>query len=283
MYALSHDLVRWIATSPEVAQYPAGKEDIVTPRWLNMHPDRKAMHWVSEHCWIYDHPLADTVYSHGFLFPEEVLRVQAEEQRGLSADEVDARGGRRYAPSWSSVSNWRVRYQPPRPDMSSEERIEALIEGGGRWKDSWYRSNSDNDTAPLRRRDELVLSAADRALPNESVSFNAVSGLAEYPHAPTAPPSSSALLPEPVGPEYAGTAQQLHNQRTSNGRYGGTVVVHFNKKEEWFLQAALTLIGRDRLRDAGAGGAGRNWRMYDSPIAQRYSDHAMAIKSGRRT
>ena len=83
-------------------------------------------------------------YSHGFLFPSEVKRVQEGVMRDLrrlaqqtAGSEVSTIG---YTPigqhvptpeMWahSSVSKWHVRYSPPVSDLSLDYSVEALVEG----------------------------------------------------------------------------------------------------------------------------------------------------------
>lgn len=99
-----------------------------------MHPNASSINWVTERCWIYDHPKAGTTYSHGFLFPDEVERIRNEGRRGLPESERERRGGPIWSQSWSSVTTWRQDYVAPAEGMSMEEEGEALIEGGGRWR-----------------------------------------------------------------------------------------------------------------------------------------------------
>lgn len=103
-----------------------------------MHPNATSINWISERCWIYDHPKASTTYSHGFLFPDQVERIRQEGLRGLAEEERIRRGGE-WAQSWSSVSTWKRPYSAPAKHMSMEEEVEALIEGGGTWgpEDDW--------------------------------------------------------------------------------------------------------------------------------------------------
>jgi hypothetical protein len=60
-YALSFDLVQYVAASPALRTMVHGKEDKLVARWLRMHPQREEIVWVAERCWIYDHPKAGTV------------------------------------------------------------------------------------------------------------------------------------------------------------------------------------------------------------------------------
>jgi hypothetical protein len=60
-YALSYDLVKYIGSSPALRTFTRGKEDKLVSKWITMHPQREEIMWVTEKCWIYDHPKAGTV------------------------------------------------------------------------------------------------------------------------------------------------------------------------------------------------------------------------------
>lgn len=145
-YALSADLVKYVATAPALEAYTAGAEDKRVAKWMRMHPNASSINWITERCYVYDHPKAATTYSHGFLFPDEVERVRAEGRLGISPAEKTRRGGE-IADAWSSVSKWKKAYSRPKSDMTMEEEVEALIEGGGRWTalDGWTNKISSND------------------------------------------------------------------------------------------------------------------------------------------
>jgi hypothetical protein len=53
------------------------------------HGEEWGVTWYDELCWIYDHPKAVTVYSKGFLFPLEVNRITDEWNVGLRAGLLD--------------------------------------------------------------------------------------------------------------------------------------------------------------------------------------------------
>lgn len=60
-YALTSDLVSYIATSRLVKANTHGKEDQLVADWMRMHPQAEEIVWVTERCWVYDHPKAGTV------------------------------------------------------------------------------------------------------------------------------------------------------------------------------------------------------------------------------
>ncbi|KAK7058977.1 hypothetical protein VNI00_001601 [Paramarasmius palmivorus] len=139
LYALSWNLVDYVSNDPAVRHLTKGKEDKQTAKWMKIHHKAHLVRWVSERCWIYDHPRAGTVYSHGFLFPSEVSRVKRSMASAFSKPSEDQRvlepaPGTELGPtppSWaySSVSTFHVRYTPPVPNLNLEQSIEALVEG----------------------------------------------------------------------------------------------------------------------------------------------------------
>ena len=158
-YALSMDLVNYIATDSSVVTQTLGKEDKRVAKWMRMHPNASTINWVTERCYIYDHPKATTAYAHGFLFPDEVERIRQEGKAGISTAEKARRGGE-YADSYSTVSNFKKSYSKPKAEMTMEEEVEALIEGGGRWSavDDWTNKLS---TKNLLRWGSIVFDHVD--------------------------------------------------------------------------------------------------------------------------
>lgn len=293
-YALSHDLVQYLAQSKEVASIWHGKEDTKMAKYMTIHPRSSEIHWISEHCWIYDHPRVGTPYAHGFLFPDHVEEIRREKRQGLSADEIQRRGGAYNARSFSTTSKWKVPYKPPRPDLSMEETIEALVEGGGRWRDTWYRQSSDEDSQKYFSHDAVVFGANDPRLhsasgaepiPAKSVNMVGEYGLTLYVNssltAQAAGHPTYAPTANPYGETYEQFTQDLMNRRYQDYKVGSTVMVHYCKKNEWFYETALALLGRERTWRHGSGGAGSEWRMNGSPIVQSYSRNYARIVPGR--
>lgn len=148
-------------------------------------------------------------YSHGFLFPSEVQRVQegvmfdidyaARHSTGSESPLFPSPFGV-YAPSppsWahSTVSKFGQRYTPPLPNLSIAHSIEAFVEGSAM---------------------SMVQEAGS------------------------------------VTPEYAWKMREGRDRRYGYQRVGGTVVVHFIKKNMWFLETALALLEGDRVTEAEA-------------------------------
>ncbi|KAH8120158.1 hypothetical protein DFH11DRAFT_1500542 [Phellopilus nigrolimitatus] len=199
LYALSWSLVDWVARDPTVKSMTRGKEDKQVARWMRLHPRAPEVRWKSERCWIYDHPRAGTVYSHGFLFPSEVTRARKSILSYLSAA-TEFFGGLASAPfaaapigdgssptSWaySSVTAFGVRYNPPLSDLTTLQAVEALVEG--------------SDTSKLKEGGDVTA-------------------------------------------EDAWIRREGRKTRYEDKRVGGTIVVHFIKKNPWFLETALAFL-----------------------------------------
>lgn len=161
-YALSSDLVNYVATYMPLEPYTTGAEDKRVAKWMRMHPNASSINWVTERCYVYDHPKAGTTYSHGFLFPDEVERVRLEGKTGISASEKQRRGGE-LADAWSTVTKWKQKYFKPKAEMTMEEEVEALVEGGGRWSalDGWTNKISSHDVV---KWESVVFEAQDERI-----------------------------------------------------------------------------------------------------------------------
>jgi len=184
-----------------------GAEDKQTAKWMRLHPRAQEVRWASERCWIYDHPRAGTVYTHGFLFPSEVTRVRRTiaSYLGKTPQDILANDSPRVTPmtgsilptpaAWahSSVSTFGTRYSPPLPNLGTLHSVEALVEGSGM---SVLREGS------------------------------------------------------PMTSEYAWEHREGRRKQYENKRVGGTIVVHFIKKNMWFLETAMALLEGDEYSEA---------------------------------
>ncbi|KAG6890425.1 hypothetical protein C0995_008779 [Termitomyces sp. Mi166 len=193
LYALSWSLVDWAAKDPAVKGVTKGAEDKQTAKWMKLHPRSSEIRWVSERCWIYDHPRSGTVYSHGFLYPSEAVRIRRSMMNYMDKtffDVLTSSQGGNLPPTpaawaYSTVSTFGVRYVPPLPDLSIRHSVEALVEG--------------SDMSMIREG-------------------------------------------SPMSPDYAWTHREGRRTRYEGKRVGGTVVVHFIKKNIWYLETALALL-----------------------------------------
>lgn len=170
-------------------------------KWMRMHPQATEIAWVTEKCWMYDHPKAGTVYSHGFLFPSTVAQVRMEESTGLDQATIDARGGPAAYLSYSSVSRFNTPFRPMAHDLSAGESVESLIEGSQvSLLDPRLQPPSALNKNPMALRSEIRQVYADR--PSRKDRF-------------------------------------MHDDR----ELGGTVVIHYIKRAEWFVETWLALLG----------------------------------------
>ncbi len=163
-----------------------------------MHPRANEVRWRSERCWIYDHPRAGTVYSHGFLFPSEVARIRHETTHGLSPAEIHllptSTSTTDPSLTHSTVSKFGSRYVTPSSNLTTDQEVEALTEG-----------------SPLSRlRDETAGGSTGEATTGEVVA--------------------------------AWTRRETREQRMGGASLGGTVIVHFIKRNEWFLETAIAFL-----------------------------------------
>jgi hypothetical protein len=219
-YALSWDLVQYVATAKHLRSMTRGEEDQVTARWMKAHPRASEIVWWSERCWIYDHPKAGTVYSHGFLFPSEVARVRdfaaqqarrmAEGVDGEDDDERDPRADPRYSTvatyahryTYKTATHWPTRYRPPRENLTLAQSMDALVEG-----------------------------------------------------------STMSLLAPGQDAQAVWEAREKWADRYRGEKVGGSVVVHYVKRREWWLECVEVLLGGMgaglRIDGGGGGGHGR--------------------------
>ncbi|EGG12974.1 family 31 glycosyltransferase [Melampsora larici-populina 98AG31] len=313
-YALSSDLVDYVASSASVLNHLTGAEDKKVAKWMRIHPNATSINWVTEKCWIYDHPKAGTTYAHGFLFPDEVRRVREEGKRGLTEAELQLRGYD-WPQAYSTVTRWKERYLPPRSRMTMEEEVEDLVEGGGKFNRTDWRS-SDIDQKPLVRIDEVLFEANDQrlqlptilsTLPEDEMRTKGVTEHGAFSsgahsssallsssahHEPSIPlkfgrPPSELLTPLPAYedlPEsdfkqalgrvakdnqrvelnhkenkmiglpavrFDEDENRLREIRFEGRKNGGTVVVHYLKRNEWFLETQLVLLGKSYTWDSG--------------------------------
>jgi len=199
MYGLSWSVVSWVAQSEATKTLTRGAEDKLVAKWMMLHPRAGSIRWRSEHCWIYDHPKAGTVYSHGFLFPSEVSRIKrlltaSDPQKGTSPPTVLDTF------SHSTVSQFGTRYAPPAPNLTPMQSIEALIEGS-----SMSRVGQSNTEDPSLEPAVALQRAVNRAW----------------------------------------LEREGRKARYGGKKIGGTVLVHFIKKNEWWEETALALLGGD--------------------------------------
>ncbi|WVQ76649.1 hypothetical protein IAR50_006323 [Cryptococcus sp. DSM 104548] len=240
-YALTYDLVQYIAASTALKTLTRGKEDKLVAKWMNMHPQREEIVWMTDRCWIYDHPKAGTVYSHGFLYPSVVSEVRTENRTGLSPTVLAHRGGPDAADAYSTVSKFGVAYRPFSDDMSATEQVEALVEG-----------------SPLSR------------LRDESHTPSQHSSQQTY--------SKTESTRHKIDRLYKAKSSRLERFLGDQDERGGTVVVHYIKKADWFVETMVALLGTADEQDVWHRGVG----MGLSALERRKGRVAKAKSEGER-
>ncbi|KIO25806.1 hypothetical protein M407DRAFT_24861 [Tulasnella calospora MUT 4182] len=317
LYALSSALVSYIATTPRLLTMTRGAEDKQTSKWIKLHPQADQVRWRSEHCWIYDHPRAGTVYSHGFLFPSEAERVSKQVDRakeiiknttstkissssltsevasllsdpGLvalstSTSSATSTGkddtstiqvpGNTGAWTWdpdrwqpgppspaatplppsspflsrSTVSDFGNRYTFPMSNLSIPMQVEALIEGSpiSRLRTRFpLHDNATSSSALIGEEpkwDEALKAWDERETYEQRYALSTLRARGvRDPSAPIKPPS---VEEEEEEPENSDTPASMRLFGPRGIGLGGTVVVHFIKRNEWFLEAAMAMLG----------------------------------------
>ncbi|KAG2023521.1 hypothetical protein CC2G_001166 [Coprinopsis cinerea AmutBmut pab1-1] len=221
LYALSWSLVDWVAKDAAVKGMTKGAEDKQTAKWMRLHPRADRVRWTSERCWIYDHPRSGTVYGHGFLFPSEVTRIK-KEITSYVKDLMRDRGHREFAANGARFGTGNEhRYYRPRGSWRSTTAPESLTR-------STVSTFGVRYTPPLRELSE-----------RESIE-----ALVEG--------SEMSLLERggPITPEQAWLHREGRRTQYENQRVGGTVAVHFIKKNAWYLEAAIALLEGEEESEA---------------------------------
>jgi hypothetical protein len=134
-----------------------------------------------------------------------VENVRKENITALPQSELALRGGPSQAAAYSSVSRFKTAYRPPHSSMSAGAEIEALVEGSELSQAARKLGMQPQDSKASKDRPQLSL--------KEIEDF--------YNKRPT----------------------RLQRFKGDIGERGGTAVVHFIKRHDWFLETALALLG----------------------------------------
>ncbi|KAH9486956.1 Beta-1,3-galactosyltransferase pvg3 [Psilocybe cubensis] len=243
LYALSWSLVDWVSKDPIVKTLIWGAEDKQTAKWMRMHPRASQVRWTSERCWIYDHPRSGTVYSHGYLFPSEVTRVKHAMLAAQEEKETLAQA-------------------PVQGNGGSTPTATVASVGLGGTPAAWGLSSVSTFGARYTP-----------PLPDLSTTHS-VEALVEG--------SAMSLLREgsPMTPEYAWTHREGRKTRYEGNRVGGTVVVHFIKKNMWYLETAIAMLEGAEESESERYEAGKTTTLTEE--TRSYSHASSIQRSGKR-
>lgn len=203
-YALSFDLIKWISQSSVVKKHKHGTEDKTTAKWLNHHPQHQDINWVNENCWIYNHPKSHTVYSHGFLFPSYVTQIRQEEMLGLVDDNEKKRRGQGH--------------------REQSDAYSTVF----KWNHS-YKEPRNN--MPIVDKVAALIEGSDDSLSEEERKQGVVGTHRQS--------LSERMEGRHVSIYINFTYLSLADR---NIQWGGTVIVHYVKRHEWFYETALAFL-----------------------------------------
>lgn len=236
LYSLSFPLVQWVAREPSLLGKTHGAEDKRTADWIRLHPRANEVRWASERCWIYDHPRAGTVYSHGYLFPSEVSRVR---------------------PSILSLLRPRVSLL-----LSGDERVSLEQDHHQQQQAALGVHDGAADNGSVT----YVLPPSQSSPSVPSYSYSSVTSFGKhytFPVLTLTPAESIEALVEgsrmsgileggPMTAKQAWAKREGRRRRYEGRRVGGTVVVHFIKRNEWWFETAMALLGGEEEVDVEA-------------------------------
>ncbi|KAG9103712.1 hypothetical protein FRC06_008706 [Ceratobasidium sp. 370] len=236
LYALSSALVEYVATAPALKGMTKGAEDkqaryklssrYLVAAWMKAHPKAASVRW---------RKAARVKYqtTHG-LTPAEIIHLPTSY---LVDDPVM---------SHSTVSRFGTRYSLPGgfTNFTVPMEIEALVEGSA-----------------LSRIGTMPPPASQK--PPQVAASDAESSPSSDPQMPASNPRKNpddSLVSSHTDPKWpdvlaAYAAREDRRTRYAGNRVGGTVIVHYIKKNEWFLEAALALLGGEDEVEGGLLGS----------------------------
>lgn len=265
MYALSWPLVDWVSKSPEVKGLTKGAEDKQTSKWIKLYPGsssglgenhlerRREVRWVSERCWIYDHPRASTVYAHGFLFPTEAAKIKEKLQSFFDFSSFGKSSG-------TSATTVESPQPPPQATPALDIPPAGALSTGLHPFSSAFSSISSGLGLPLNLSGtpgELYETPESWAASTVSVfrqRYSPPLPALSFPHSVEALIEGSAmsLLKEegsPMSPEFAWKHREGRGTQYQGNRVGGTICIHFIKKNLWYFETALAMLEGEEVTE----------------------------------
>lgn len=282
MYGMTWSLVQWVSSDTRLRSMLRGAEDKQTAKWMRMHEYATRIRWKSEHCWIYDHPRANKVYAHGFLFPSEVARVRHEVGEAMRRVVQALRSG----PSSGSGDTLFSRgpsetdAEPESGTDDGDQEANTTLVERQTIQHLHVLTDDDATSTPAPESDPRSESDELRALlPSTSTSSSTawysdswrgwfartsvstfgttyVSPLEGLDGGPDGikwtvealvegSPMSKIRRMHNMLPNQAYGARESRRERYQGRRVGGTIAVHFIKKIPWYLETALAFLSGD--------------------------------------
>jgi hypothetical protein len=145
--------------------------------------------------------------------------------------------------AFSTVSRFGRSYRPLLPNLSAGEEVEALIEG--------------SEISLVRMRNQTIPNSVSRH------TSNSHSHSERYQNRDSATGSGDThvkpeiTLREWISTLYTARPSRLQRFLGDSEERGGTVVVHYIKKDEWFAETWLALLGSsdgERVEQVAVGG-----------------------------
>lgn len=183
-------------------------------------------------------------YSHGFLFPSEATRVRKSFLASFDRSLITPPLPELKSSSWgvvtqiprawshSTVAKFGTRYQPPLLELTTNQQMEALVEG--------------SELSMLHEC--MFIHLFSRHHTDEPLNLDSA-----------------------MSPDYAWQHREGRTARYEGKRVGGTVIVHFIKKNLWFLETAEALLEGPNFteHEAKTTEAGRLWTREQEALKRR--------------
>jgi hypothetical protein len=97
---------------------------------------------------------------------------------------------------------------------------------------------------------DLIRDVDEPLFPTDDTGLSPIKGVPRQHHAQMPSLEYEHLVPPPTL-RYDETKMLLRARRMLHRPHGGTLIVHFLKRNEWFLETALALLGRHNFWDSG--------------------------------
>ncbi|GAA6004897.1 uncharacterized protein JCM10292_002550 [Rhodotorula paludigena] len=139
---------------------------------------------------------------------------------------------------------------------------------------------SNSSTAASDSSSSPPPSSSPAPIVNEPAYVNEPTGQIRLgQHAYAVPSYNERFLPAATL-RFDPATRSLRQQRMLNQPHGGTVAVHYLKRNEWFYETALALLGRERMWDAGSDAPAYPSSPYESnALLEPYAQDPLALSA----